>query len=73
MQIKAVQVFLDGRDRFEPGKLYDVPDFKAGAFIANGWAVALDGSGQPAPQPQDIRLDIQNSTVGVSSPEVNHG
>jgi hypothetical protein len=33
------QVFLDGRDRFEPGQEYEVDDVKAYYFGANGWLV----------------------------------
>lgn len=73
MKIKAVLTFLDGVDRYEAGQEYDVSDRKGGAFTANGWAVEVGVDGIVVPQPQDVRLDIHDSVLGVDSPEVTHG
>lgn len=58
MQITATQTFLHGRDRYEDGETYDVPDHLAGYFVAVGWATSDD-----IETPQEERLDIVDLDV----------
>ena len=38
MRIVPNQVFLDGRERFEPGRIYKVSAPRGSYFIGNKWA-----------------------------------
>lgn len=66
--ITATQTFLDGRDRYEEGKRYTrIDPAKAAYFVQNGWATSDDVDEVLGPRPQDVTLDIQNSTSGSKS------
>ena len=58
MRIECTTTFLDGRERFEKGDIFTVPDAVAGYFIKNGWAKevgALDPREVPA---EPVTLDV---------------
>ena len=38
MRIVPKELFLDGRDRFKPGRIYEVTAQRAQYFIQYGWA-----------------------------------
>jgi hypothetical protein len=78
MQFKANQTVLHGRARFEKGD--PVPENLAHYFAANGWADAVDDEAKASlselrgdAPPKDVTLNIDSSTIGVSSPEVGNG
>lgn len=43
MKIVPNQVFLHGRERYEPGVAYKVSDPRGQYFIECGWATEVDG------------------------------
>lgn len=59
MRIECLMPFKEGRESFEKGDIFTVPDAVAGYFIKNGWAKEVGG---PAPElaPTDpVTLDVQ--------------
>ena len=60
-RIKPNQVFLNGRDRFEPGQVYRVDINLARYFARKGW---LEGSDPVLPTTAAIEVD--NGTLGQS-------
>jgi hypothetical protein len=59
------QTFLDGRNRYEEGKVYDVADGLAVYFSRMGWASAPDLDGvEPDDQPLEVTLDIASASHG---------
>ena len=60
MRIECTTTFLHGRERFERGDIFTVPDADAAYFIKNGWAKevgALDPREVPA---EPVTLDVQS-------------
>lgn len=57
MKIKATTTFMHGKDRFEEGQEYDVPDGPGFYFVANGWAA------DAAP----ITLEIQGAAINQTA------
>ena len=58
MRIECTTTFLHGRERFERGDIFTVPDADAAYFIKNGWAKevgALDPREVPA---EPVTLDV---------------
>ena len=58
MRIECTTTFLHGRERFEKGDIFTVPDAQAAYFIKNGWAKevgALDPREVPA---EPVTLDV---------------
>ena len=71
MIIKAKCVFLHGRQRFEAGQLYDVPEGPGYYFCASGWAedqagVAPTGDASGG----TVALKIDNVALGHDAPTV---
>lgn len=68
MRIEATTTFLDGKDRFEKGDIRTVEDERGARFVADGWAKDLAGGvATGAPAAGMTSLDIQSSTLGVTS------
>lgn len=65
MNIQALDTFLDGKNRFEKDRLYEVSDTDGARFCANGWAVDLDSPVAEDPVAEVVDLDIQNSSIGI--------
>jgi hypothetical protein len=59
MRIECTTTFLDGRERFEKGDIFTVPDADAAYFIGNKWAKEV-GAPDPEPNPAEpATLDVQ--------------
>ena len=43
MKIEVIELFLDGKDRFEPTDIRTVDDERGAYFVNNGWAKDLSG------------------------------
>jgi hypothetical protein len=68
MRIESLTTFLDGKDRFEVGDIRTVDDERGARLVAAGWAKDLAGGvATVAPPGGPPTLDIQKSTLGVSS------
>lgn len=65
MNIQVIDTFLDEKDRFEKGRLYEVPDNKGAYFCANRWAIDLDSPVAEKAKTGPVDLDIQNSSIGI--------
>lgn len=65
MRIEATDTFLHGKDRYEKGKEYEVPEGEGFYFVMNGWAQDLDAKETVTPVAEAVDLDIQNSTIGM--------
>ena len=60
MRIECLMSFKDGRERYEKGDIFTVPDAVAGYFIKNGWAKEV-GAPDPAAAPAEpATLDVQS-------------
>lgn len=71
MRIECTTIFLDGRERFEKGDIFTVPDADAARFIKNGWAKEV-GAPDPVVTPADpVTLDVQS--VSHKQKAVTHG
>lgn len=60
MKIEVIKTFLDGRNRFEPGEVRQVPDDLGAYFCANGWSRDLAGevaTGDPGSAPVELDID----------------
>jgi hypothetical protein len=59
VKIKATCVFLEGRFRAEPGKVYEVADRIGGRLVGNGWADELpdDHPADETPDPAQFAKD----------------
>lgn len=68
VEIVPTQVFLHGRDRYEPGETYTVSPDEAAYFRANGW---VEGGPLSVSGDQDVTLDIQSMHVATAAEEAN--
>lgn len=60
MKITPTQRFRDGRDTYEPGEEYEVPDMDGAFFVRNGWATSPNYTPpgvEPAPAVTGIQPD----------------
>lgn len=53
--VEPNQVFLDGKDRYEPDKTYTVSDGKAEYFRMNGWL-----KDEVEPTDETVDLDVHS-------------
>lgn len=59
MRIECTTTFLDGRESFEKGDIFTVPDAEAAYFVKNGWAKAVNTSDLPPnPPAEPVTLDV---------------
>jgi len=59
MRIECTTTFLDGRERFEKGDVFTIPDADAARFLKHGWAKEV-GAPESAATPSDpVTLDVQ--------------
>lgn len=65
MKIKAISVFLDGSDRFEIDDQRTVADERGAYFVANGWAIDMDGRVATGDSEAATDLIINNSGLGL--------
>lgn len=60
MRIECTTTFLDGRERFEKGDIFTVPDADGARFVKAGWAKMV-GAPDQQPAPIDpVTLDVQS-------------
>lgn len=59
MRIECTTTFLHGRERFERGDIFTVPDAVAGYFIKNGWAKDVGTPAVDVPSSEPATLDVQ--------------
>ena len=60
MRIECLMPFKEGRESFEKGDIFTVPDAVAGYFIKNGWAKEV-GAPDPREAPAEpVTLDVQS-------------
>ena len=64
MRIECKTSFKDGTDLFHAGDVRTVPDARAHAFIAYGWAIEVGGAVIPVAV-GSTDLDIHNSAIGL--------
>ena len=70
MRIECLTTFLDGRERFEKGDIFTVPDGDGARFVAAGWSKKV-GDETPAAEPGQVAdLEIQNV---MQTQEVKYG
>ena len=61
MRIECLMPFKEGREAFEKGDIFTVPDAQAAYFIKNGWAREAGKTTEPAPAPAEpVTLDVQS-------------
>lgn len=71
MKIQVLSTFLDGTDRFEKDDGRTVDDDRGSRFVANGWAIDVDGRvATGSEQTAETTLDIKNAVMGQ---EARHG
>lgn len=62
MRIECLMPFKEGRESFEKGDIFTVPDAVAGYFIKNGWAKGV-GTPDLFPDSADpVTLDVQSAS-----------
>ncbi len=59
MRIECTTTFLDGRERFEKGDIFTVPDADAAYFIGNKWAKEVGTPAVDVPSAEPATLDVQ--------------
>jgi hypothetical protein len=59
MRIECTTTFLHGRERFERGDIFTVPDAVAGYFIKNGWAKEVGTPDMSPTLAEPATLDVQ--------------
>ena len=60
MRIECLMPFKEGRESFEKGDIFTVPDAVAGYFIGNKWAKEV-GAPDPREAPAEpVTLDVQS-------------
>jgi hypothetical protein len=69
MRITPAEPFLDGHDRYEPDRSYDVTDQQARYFVDQGWAAYGDPESRPPRASRAEAIDMQpdDSTQGQGS------
>lgn len=65
MKIKAISVFLDDTDRFEIDDQRTVSDERGAYFVANGWAIDMDGCVATGGSEVATDLNINNSGIAL--------
>lgn len=72
MRIECLMPFKEGRESFEKGDIFTVPDAVAGYFINNGWAKEAHTLDQgPNPPADPVTLDVQSASHKQKA--VTHG
>lgn len=60
MRIECLMPFKEGRESFEKGDIFTVPDAQAAYFIKNGWVKEV-GTPDPREAPAEpVTLDVQS-------------
>ena len=59
MLIECTTTFLHGRERFERGDIFTVPDADAAYFIKAGWAKDVGTPAVDVPSSEPVTLDVQ--------------
>jgi len=70
MQIKVLNTFLNGRDRFTKDEVREVSEETGLSAVANGWAEDMAGrvaTGKPKQASADLVVDKINIGVGDSN------
>jgi hypothetical protein len=68
MIVKAKTVFLEGRFRAQPGRIYAVPDRVGGRLVGNGWAEELpdDAEADETPDPAEFAPNAKPAQDGAT-------
>lgn len=73
MKITPKSKIRQGRDTYEEGVEYDVPDSIGGFFVLSGWATSPDLDVNPVPQPANVELDVANGVIGQNASDMKVG